>query len=177
MTTPSLNSAQADKELEHLTVTPNEQLMMKFYTTGTDGTEEEVPAHKKELFRYRTVSDFYVWCCGLGYDARLFYEFQADAVLMIRDRNAFRARLAEAVARQLPASHVTDGGLSYYDPYLVRREHLIPIFSKHFRYMYQNEYRFAWTVAGGEPLKPFFVELGALHGIADILDGTRLRPR
>jgi len=105
---PSLNSAQADKELEHVTVTPNEELV--------------------------------------------------------------RTRLADAVARQLPTSAMTDGGLSYYDPYMVGREQLVPIFSKHFRYLYQNEYRFAWTVPNGEPLKPFFVELGALHDIAEFLE-------
>ena len=62
-----------------------------------------------------------------------------------------------------------DGGLSYYDPYTVRREQLVSI-SKHFRYLYQNECRFAWTVSDGEPLKPFFVELGALYEIAELLE-------
>jgi hypothetical protein len=109
------------------------------------------------------VPDFYVWCCGLGYDARLFDEFKAEAALVIRDKDAFRARLSAAVAGELPEGSVTDGPLTYYDPYTARHEQLVPIFSKHFRYLYQNEYRFAWTIPEGEPLESFFVELGPLH--------------
>jgi hypothetical protein len=106
----------------------------------------------KELFRYMMVPDFYVWCCGLGYDARLFHNFGYDAVLIIRNKDAFRARLSAAVASVLPKASMKAGPLRYYDPYTVRREQLVPIFSKHFRYLYQNEYRFAWTVPEGEPL-------------------------
>jgi hypothetical protein len=167
---PSLNAAQADKELEHATITPNEHLVFKLKGLDAKGNEVEVPVQKKELFRYMMVPDFYVWCCGLGYDARLFHEFQTEAVLVIRDKDAFRARLASAVAHLLPTASMTDGPLEYYDPYTIRREQLKPIFSKNFRYLYQNEYRFAWTVPEEEPLRPFFVELGPLRGIAEFLE-------
>jgi hypothetical protein len=167
---PSLNSAQADKELEHATITPNQHLMFKLYGRDAEGNEVELPVQKKELFQYMMVPDFYVWCCGLGYDARLFHDFQYDAVLIIRDKDAFRARLSACVARVLPTGRMTDGPLRYYDPYTVRREELGPIFSKHFRYLYQNEYRFAWVVPRAEPLKQFFVNLGPLHVIADFVE-------
>jgi hypothetical protein len=76
---PSLNPAQADKELEHTTITPNKQLMFTLYGPDSKGNEVEIPVRKKEFFRYMMVPDFYVWCCGLGYDARLFQEFHAEA--------------------------------------------------------------------------------------------------
>lgn len=167
---PSLNPAQADKELEHFTVTPNEHLMMSFNARDAHDNEVEAPIQLKELFRYMMVRDFYVWCCGLGYDARLFHDFEADAVLVVRDKEAFRQRLAQAVQHAHPNSTMSDRGLIYYDPYTTRREHLIPVFSKYFRYLYQNEYRFAWDVPEGEPLAPFFVELGPLHDIAEYLE-------
>jgi hypothetical protein len=167
---PSLNPAQVDKELEHTTITPNEHLMFKLYRRDAAANEVELPVQNKELFRYMMVPDFYVWCCGLGYDARLFHEFQAEAVLVIRDKDAFRARLSAAVAGVLPKGSMTDGPLNYYDPYTVRREQLVPIFSKHLRYWCQNEYRFAWTVPEGVSLSPFFVELGPLHDIAEFLE-------
>ena len=167
---PSLNSAQADKELEHVAITPNEHLIFKLYAQDADGNEIEAPVRKKELFRYMLVPDFYVWCCGLGYDARLFHEFQADTVLIVRDKEKFRTRLSTPVARTLPKQNMTDGPLRYYDPYTIRREELVPIFSKHFRYLYQNEYRFAWDAPSGETIKPFFVELGPLHDIAEVLE-------
>jgi hypothetical protein len=167
---PSLNPAQIDKELEHATVTPNEQLIFKLHGLDSRGSEVELPVQKKELFRYMMVPDFYVWCCGLGYDARLFHEFEAEAVLVIRNKDEFRARLAGAVRAKILNSTMNDGPLRYYDPYTIRREQLIPIFSKHFRYLYQNEYRFAWTVPNGEPLKPFLVELGTLNDISEVVE-------
>ena len=163
---PSLNAAQADKELEHYSVTPNEHLMFRLRGLNAEGEEVEVPAQPKELFRYLVVQDFYVWCCGLDYDARLFHDFEADAVLVVRDKDAFRARLSAAVERQLPAAELIDGPLRYYDPYTIRREQLTPIFSKNVRYLYQNEYRFAWTMSDGSTLAPFFVELGPIDDIA-----------
>jgi hypothetical protein len=91
---PSLNAAQRDNELLHWTVTPNEHLMVKFYGKDADGNEVELPVQKKEFFRGMTVPDYYVWCCSLGYDARLFHDFQAEAVLVIRDMDQFRLRFA-----------------------------------------------------------------------------------
>jgi len=167
---PSLNPAQTDKELEHNTVTPNARLMFKIYGQDKDGNALELPTDPQELFRYLIVPDFYVWCCGLGYDARLFHEFEAEAAVVITDKNAFRTRLTEAVAKVLPQGELKEGPLRYYDPYMVQREQLMPIFSKHFRYLYQNEYRFAWTIPSNETLEPFFVDLGPLNDIAQFLE-------
>lgn len=167
---PSLNPAQADKELEHATVTPNEHLIFKLNGLDAEGNEVELPVRKKELFRYMMVPDFYVWCCGLGYDARLFHEFEAEAVLVIRDKDAFRARLKPSVSDKIPLGKMVDGPLGYYDPYNLRREQLVPIFNKHIRYLYQNEYRFAWTMPEGALLEPFLVELGSLHDVAEYLE-------
>jgi len=167
---PSLNPAQKDKELEHYAVTPNEQLKMKVYGRDANGNEMEIPVRKLELFRYMMVPDFYVWCCGLGYDARLFHEFAADAALIIHDQGAFCARLSDAVSRERPEYVRSDGIVQYYDPHTVKREQLVPIFSKHFRYAYQNEYRLTWKVPAGEKLKPFFVELGPLTDIAIMVE-------
>jgi len=166
----SLNSTQSDKELEHYAVTPNEQLMMKVYGRNANGNEVEIPVQMHELFRYMMVPDFYVWCCGLGYDARLFHEFTADAALIIHDQSAFCERLSRAVSVEHPKSVKREGIVQYYDPHTVRREQLVPIFSKNFRYAYQNEYRLAWNVQDGEPLKPFVVELGPLSDIATMVE-------
>jgi hypothetical protein len=54
--------------------------------------------------------------------------------------------------------------------YNIRRDQLVPIFSKNFRYLYQNEYRFAWIVTAEDALKPFLVELGPLNDIAEMLE-------
>jgi hypothetical protein len=167
---PSLNAAQADNELEHYSVTPNEHLKCRILGLDAAGREIEVPAQLEELLRGMLVRNFYVWCCSLGYDARLFHDFEADAVLVVRDKEAFRARLVAAVQKQLPAAERFERHLLYYDPYTTRREQLTPMFSKNIRYLYQNEYRFAWMMPEGSTLASFFVELGPLDDIAECLE-------
>jgi hypothetical protein len=170
---PSLNRAQADKELEHLTITPNKHLMFKLHGLDAAGKEVEMPARPVEFIRYNMVPDFYVWCCALGYDARLFSEFHADAVLIIKNREAFRERLSAAVRGKLPEGQMKHGPIGYYDPYTVRYEELVPIFRKNFRFLYQNEYRFAWTLpVERDDLTQFSVELGPLHDIAEFHELT-----
>jgi hypothetical protein len=172
---PSLNSAQRDDELLHWAVTPNQQLMMRLNGLDEHGNKVEIPVKKGELFRGMAVPDFYVWCCGFGYDARLFHEFQADAVIVIRDLDQFRSRFFAAMQTALPGWTMKDGPLTYYDPYNVRREELPPIFSKNLRYLHQNEYRFAWSSPLGEKTsKPLYPILGQLSDIAEYyeIDGS-----
>lgn len=165
---PSLNSAQKDDELQHWSVTPNEQLLFKLHGLDANGNEVEIPVEKLELFRGMNVPDFYVWCCGFGYDARLFHEFEATAVIVIRDMDKFRARFSTAMQQALPGWTMKDGPLAYYDPYTTRREQLVPIFSKNFRYLHQNEYRFAWSSSDGQPTSTaLFPVLGPLSDIAE----------
>lgn len=167
---PSLNSAQRDDELQHWDVTPNKQLLMRLY--GLD--DQEISVDKSEMLRGVTVPDFYVWCCGDGYDARLFHEFQRDAVLVIRNIVEFRSRLTTAMQKTLPGWTMKDGPLSYYDPYTTRREELTPIFSKKLWYQYQNEYRFAWSAPdGARAAAPLFPILGPLTDIAEYYEIER----
>jgi hypothetical protein len=167
---PSLNGAQADKELEHFTVTPNERLVFKLHGTDAKGNEVEVDAKPIELFRYMNVPDFYVWCCGNGCDLRALYDFQADALLLVKDVPTFTKRMLEAVEKAQPGSSPIHGHVVYYDPYTVQRSQLRPIFSKNLKYLYQNEYRFAWKMPPGTALAPFFVELGPLDDIAQFYE-------
>lgn len=168
---PSLNAAQMDEELQHHVRTPNERIEMKLYGKYTpDGPEVEIVPQWGELFRYMQVPNFYVWCCGLGYDARLFKEFEADAALIVIDQKAFADRFSSAVAKQKPHGRFEHDGIGYYDPYTTRRDQLVPAFSKNIKYLYQNEYRFVWWMPEGEVLDPFFVELGSLEDIATIVE-------
>ena len=169
---PSLNVAQADKELEHFTVTPNERLLFKLHGTDANGKEIEFEPKPIQLFRYMNVSDFYVWCCGYSCDVRMFHDFQADALLFVKDCDAFTKRMLEAVKKARPGSMPVHGPVEYYDPYTVQRNQLRPVFSKNLKYLYQNEYRFAWNVPPGTRLDAFFVELGPLNDIAEFYETT-----
>ncbi len=168
---PSLNPAQRDDELMHWAVTPNEHLMVKLYGKDAEGNEVEIPVQKKEMFRGMAVVDFYVWCCGLNYDARLFHDFQAEAVIVIRNMDEFRSKFAATMARELPAWSHRDGPLAYYDPYNIKREQLFPVFTKNIKYLYQNEYRFAWIPPdGASTVDPIFADLGSLSDIAEFYE-------
>ncbi len=164
----SLNAAQKDDELEHAVQTPNEHLVMKLNVRDADGREREVVPEFRELFRYMMVPNFYVWCCGHGYDARLFHEFEANAALIIHNKSEFISRLERAVQAIHPADQFYHGPIGYYDPYTTERGQLTWGYSKHVRYLYQNEYRFTWQTSDPD-LSPFFVELGPLQDIASIL--------
>ncbi len=168
---PSLNAAQVDQELQHQVRTPNERIQMRLRGKDTpNGPEIEIVPQWGELFRYMQIPDFYVWCCGLSYDARLFHEFNADAALIVLNQHAFIDRLSSAVAKQKPTGRFEHHGIGYYDPYIAQRNQLVPAFSKNIKYLYQNEYRFVWWMPAGEQLEAFFVELGSLEDIATVVE-------
>lgn len=167
---PSLNTAQQDDELINQVQTPNEQLKFKFHGINKQGQNTELNVKPAELIRYMQVPDYYVWCCGMSYDARLFTEFKADAALIIKDVDAFKERLSNAVREKLPAAKCIFREVEYYDPYTTEHSQLTPCFSKHLRYLYQNEYRFSWTLDHPGDLNPFFVEIGSMHDIATTIE-------
>lgn len=164
----SLNAAQKDEELEHVVRTPNEHLMIKLHVRDADGAEREVTPEFREIFKYMMVPNFYVWCCGQGYDARLFHEFEANTALVIHNKSEFISRLARAVQAIRPNDQFHHGPIGYYDPYTTELGQLTWGYSKHVRYLYQNEYRFIWQTSD-EDLSPFFAELGSLRDIASII--------
>lgn len=162
----SLNAAQADDELKHFTVTPNESIPFKLYMLDASGNEVETKSEPLELFRYMNVPNFYVWCSSNECDLRMLRDFEADAFIIIRKPRAFIKRMFKAVADAQPSLAPNLGPVRYYDPYTVQRHQLIPVFSKNIKYLYQSECRFAWSVPAGTMLAPFLVELGSLNSIA-----------
>ncbi len=91
---PSLNAAQLDNELQHLSVTPNEHVKFKLFGSATpEGPVEEIAATPLELFRYMNVPPFYVLCLSSRFDFRMFHDFEADAALVIHDAEEFARRV------------------------------------------------------------------------------------
>lgn len=164
-TDPSLNMAQQDNELENYTQTPNKQLRVRMLEMSPCGNKKEIPVMLKEFFEYKCTGDFYVWCCAMRYDARLFTAFDADAALIITDNVEFQRRLTTAVSQKAD-TFIAAKPIRYYDPYTTSKEDLDPYFSKNFKYLYQNEYRFVWKNVAPVPLSPFFVEIGSIEDIA-----------
>jgi hypothetical protein len=63
--------------------------------------------------------------------------------------------------------------MDYIDPLFPPVETLNPFFCKHFRFYYQREYGHFW-MPPEEPgrLKPFFVHVGSLCDIAEVVSLT-----
>ena len=166
---PSLNSAQADRELEHFSRTPNRQLAFRMHGTDLDGNLLPPVTEGLELFEYMMVPDYFVFCCAMGFDYRLFHDFEAESVLVIHDQLEFARRLNDAVGRHVGIAGQQSQELEYYDPYNVDRSQLRAGISKQFSYLYQNEFRFIWRVEPDDaPLSPFMVELGSIEDISSV---------
>lgn len=116
-------------------------------------------------------SNYYILCTSSCLRARLLLDFDSEACLIIHDPEKFKGRLSKAIARDLPQFSMTAKRVEYYDPLLVAPVEVKPIFSKHFRYAYQEEVRFAVMLPGStSDLTPVFLNLGSLKDIATIVD-------
>jgi hypothetical protein len=102
----------------------------------------------------------------------LFDEF-GDSCLVIYDVDVFRERILSAVRSQIGDWTDWDQPISYFDPYVDRNfDGIFVPFTKHHRFWYQQEYRFAWLQPESveEALEPAFIEIGNLSDIAEIIN-------
>jgi hypothetical protein len=114
-------------------------------------------------------ADYWLYCLAKTLEVRLFADFEADACVIIRDVDAFSRRLWQS---ELGAAiEVKTAGLvGYIDPLLPSTPIFVP-FAKHFRYAYQEEYRFLWlpSALGQARLNSVDVALGSLEGLAELI--------
>jgi hypothetical protein len=126
------------------------------------------------------VEDYYALCMASQYDYRLFNDFGANSCVAIHNPTEFSNRLRAATAqhnstnpdRRIRALY--DAPMIYFDPFaLVAPETAAEVhFCKHFRFAYQTEFRFVLTPVDTSDMQPFFVELGSLEDIAEIVSAT-----
>ena len=118
-------------------------------------------------------TNYYVWCASLGANLRLFEDFNADCVFVIKDVGEFSRRLLAALRECLEGWRFSPCVVSYFDPYHPPEVARSVFSCKHFKYMYQNEIRYVFIPP--EPLKvlePIFLTLGPLHDIAELIGRT-----
>jgi hypothetical protein len=120
--------------------------------------------------RFRSPTDFWLYCVTTSIEPRLFVDFDADACVIIRNKAAFTGRLAKAAATRLPGAHMHEGPAAYVDPLLPKDARVFVPFGKHFRYSYQVEHRFCWLPHNSAQEVAYAdIELGALHGLAELI--------
>lgn len=166
----SLNMARRDEELveslypdpSRATLTPIDQ------ETGEQG--DRITPLDLEISRERQ-SDCYLFCMSQALMPRLFYDFDADGCLLIRNPEPFLERLITAVSGQLEGWHVGHGAVRYYDPLTADPDQINVLINKHFRYSYQREYRLAWLSPDERVanLEPFYVKVGPVDDLAQLI--------
>ena len=167
---PSLNYAVNDDELKFDRVIPRSEVTITFVDQKT-GEPKNVKPIGEVTNTISLETNYYIYCVSSVLDYRLFDDFKADSCVIIREPAAFSTRLQDAVQTLIPDWLDWNQSVDYIDPYLHTEKNIDLIFSKHFRFWYQQEYRFAWLPkrGGRTLLEPFFVELGSLEQISEIV--------
>lgn len=128
---------------------------------------DTVPALVQVNVQFPT--DYWLYCVTCSTGPRLFVDFDADACVIIYDADEFSHRLHRA-GSALATSVASRGRVSYLDPLLPSTAKIHVPFFKHFRYTYQNEYRFCWfPQIGTKKLPQLDIEIGPLRDIADLV--------
>lgn len=106
----------------------------------------------------------YMACFSQRYDYRLFEDFGYDSCVVIRDQLRFWTALKEAGEVALPGWGFYFDNVKYRDPFQPTPGNDV-LYTKHFRYTYQDEHRVTWereTLPDGKPLQPIFLNVGPL---------------
>lgn len=167
---PSLTVAQKDNELENWSILRGQTMMVQIHGKTSAGEPVTIgPEQGVRTMAGHTMPNFYVWCCARRYDARMFSEFGYDSVLIVRKPDVFEERLLDSVNRLRPDLVGISKPVQYYDPFFTDIKTLEKGFSKSIEYSYQQEGRFIWRTSATKIFEQFFVELGSLEDIAELV--------
>lgn len=122
------------------------------------------------------MDDYFVFCTCTDISRRMPTDFEADAALIIKDKKAFIHRLRKALLKDHPHWNFAEGSVYYYDPFNDIPKDMNQEFWKHISYSYQKEHRciLRRNNQHDSDLKPFFVELGPLNDIAEIVFASQI---
>ena len=121
-----------------------------------------------------TMDDYFIFCTCKEISRRMPTDFDSDAVLIIKDKKEFLARMKSHMIDAQPDDwEFAEGDVYYYDPYNDVPRDPKQEFYKHISYRYQREHRCIlrrkYKDNTGKKLAPFFVELGDLSDISEVL--------
>jgi hypothetical protein len=129
----------------------------------------EIPEQRVDV-KFTSPTDYWLYCVTNSAKPRLFVDFSADACVVIRDRGRFSQMLREATCQHFCSVSMTDGPAEYVDPLLPTKPEVFVPFVKHFRYTYQDEYRFSWVpIVPVQRVTSLDVEIGSLREISELI--------
>lgn len=117
------------------------------------------------------LNNYFVFCTCKDISRRMPTDFEADAALIIKDRKSFVRRLRKALLHEHPDWEFVEGDMYYYDPFNDVPTDMNQEFWKHIAYSYQQEHRCVLRPRNHKhvALEPFFVELGPLSDISEVV--------
>lgn len=167
-TDSSLNRAQKANELELTVEIDTRRTRFEILNEDRSNSLGFVEPTRAQITK-KAPTDYYVWCSSRRLTARLFFDFERDACLVIRDRHEFMRRLTAAAAVSLPGWQVVAADLVYYDPFSKDARRASIPFYKHIRYEYQAENRVVLSPPKPHSrLKHLLLRLGPLNDIATL---------
>ena len=164
--------ARQDSELEFAYRVP----WFRKNPLATRELDEKFSDHLVDVQKFRVSSpgDYYTACFARTFIHRLFDDFRADSCLIVLDEDVFTRRMLNAFAEFRPRWEGICRRVDYIDP-ILPRSHPDVFFAKHFRYAYQDEFRFVWApIPPKENLQPIFVELGPLKDCCELLTSSQI---
>ncbi|MGX5913452.1 hypothetical protein ACR0ST_01780 [Aliidiomarina sp. Khilg15.8] len=161
----SLHPSQRDNELSR-GYRPHPSLGTSPFNRGT----YEKPI--MERYRVDASFDYYVFCLSRRGSLRMFGDFNADAVLIIKDAKALVEGLSRNMESQIKISETLSAPVSYYDDIrdVPSKAKLLEL-AKHFKFFYQQEYRIAFLpeTRGDYLNEHFFFELPELRNSTELV--------
>jgi hypothetical protein len=117
------------------------------------------------------MDDYYLFCSCKEINRRMPTDFEADSVLIIKNKQEFLKRLKDELFISYPDWEFIERDVHYYDPYNDLPTDRNQEFYKHLAYAYQKEHRCILRPKRPtkEKLKAFFTEVGSLEDIAEVV--------
>ncbi|MGY3332971.1 hypothetical protein ACVILI_005988 [Mesorhizobium sp. USDA 4775] len=165
---PSHNQAIRDDELSlsfSVAIVHDDNGKLVPYSPRADGAIE----HRLDV-RFDAQSDYYLYCITSSIEPRLVVDFNAEACVVIRNRDAFRDRLRRAMVAYDPKLEMQEGPAIYVDPLAPTSARPFVPLSKYFGYAYHDEYRFCWLPQFRvSRLSHIDLEIGSLEDISELI--------
>jgi hypothetical protein len=138
---------------------------------ATQLPDERFPNRLAAVMRFSAIapSDYYTACFARTFVHRLFDDFDANSCLVVVDEELFKQKMLAGFATFRPKWPGICRQVDYIDP-LLPTSHPDIYFAKHFRYAYQQEFRFVWKPpVPVRKLSAAFIETGPLHDCCELL--------
>ncbi|UNE61322.1 hypothetical protein [Xanthomonas oryzae] len=115
-------------------------------------------------------TNYYAWCASFGMNLRLFDDFNADSLVVIRDVGEYSRRLIQALRPHLGGWRFVPCAVHYFDPFHPSKKTKSVFACKHFKYLYQEEFRYVFIPTSPiKTLPPIYLNLGPLKDIAELI--------